>query len=598
MVKGSTKSKQADDDSGDARQDDSYQPAPEFTEDQDVEKIPRHHRIWRWYKNHKKVSIPLTALALLVVVASVPLTRFVIAGTVIKRNYSVKVVDRQNGKPVSSASVTLGGESAKTDNKGVATLKVKVGSTKVTVEKKYFKSASLDTTVPILKQKTIPEIKLEATGRQVPITVIDKITRKPVANARLVALGAEAKTDAKGQAILVLPADKTQVAATISATKYNKSEQSIRVTTDAVAENTIGLTPSGKIYFLSNATGTIDVIKSNLDGSARQTVLAGTGKEDRYSTVLLASRDWKYLALYSKRDGGNNAKIFLIDATNGDKVTTMDEGNASFQLVGWQDHRFVYQVNRTSLNQWDAKRQAIKSYNAEANQLTTLDETVAEPGSNPNQYFVQNFSDIYIIEGRVVYAVTWVGDNGAYGISSWGAGKYNVIRSVEPSGQGKKDNKIAPVHTAVYVSSNVYELNSVVFAYPVPKSSGYTFYEYEDNDIKTISIEQNDFFNATYATHLLSPSGSKTLWSESRDGKNSVFIGDKGGFAGKQLLSQANTAVFGWYTDNYVLISKDSSELYIVPASELKAGQQPVKISDYYKPDYSIRGYGGGYGGL
>jgi len=80
----------------------------------------------------------------------------------------------------------------------------------------------------------------------------------------------------------------------------------VTVTTDKVAANQFKLAPVGKVFFLSNAGGKIDVVSTNLDGTDRKVVLAGTGKEDRNNTVLLASSDWKYLALLSLRDGGNN----------------------------------------------------------------------------------------------------------------------------------------------------------------------------------------------------------------------------------------------------------------------------------------------------
>jgi hypothetical protein len=94
---------------------------------------------------------------------------------------------------------------------------------------------------------------------------------------------------------------------------------------------------------------------------------------------------------------------------------------------------------------------------------------------------------------------------------------------------------------------------------------------------------------------LLSPSADQTFWSESRDGKNTLFIGDQGGQNGKQIASLSDYNTFGWFTDDYLLVSKNSSELYIMD----KAGKQAaLKVSDYHKPTQNFYGYGGGYGGL
>jgi hypothetical protein len=46
------------------------------------------------------------------------------------------------------------------------------------------------------------------------------------------------------------------------------------------------------------------------------------------------------------------------------------------------------------------------------------------------------------------------------------------------------------------------------------------------------------------------------------------------------------------------LVSRGGSELYIIPATGLPAGKQPLKVTDYYKPAESLTGYGYGYGGL
>src|SRR5690606_15271214 len=99
------------------------------------------------------------------------------------------------------------------------------------------------------------------------------------------------------------------------------------------------LTPTGKIYFLSKRTGKVDVMKCNLDGTDQAVVLAGTGSEDQDDTQLLASTDWKYLALKSRREG-KYSKIYIIN-TQDDKLITADEGEASFQSYGWIDHNFV-----------------------------------------------------------------------------------------------------------------------------------------------------------------------------------------------------------------------------------------------------------------
>lgn len=552
-----------------------------------------HNRLWRWVKTHKKISIPAAAVVLVAVLAGIPFTRYGLAGVVLKQTYQVVVVDDQTNKPVTSAVVELGGEKVLTDRYGKASLKVKVGKAELAVEKKYYKSASQDVLVPILKQKQSTEVKVHATGRQVPIAVVNKITGKPVANAKVVAEGAEVKTDSKGEAVLVLAADKQKVEATITASNYNAVKQEVTVTTEMLASNAFSITPEGKVYFLSNQSGKIDVVKTNLDGTDRQVVLAGTGKEDKGNTVLLASRDWKYLALFSKRDGGESAKLFLISTAN-DKVVTMDEGDgANFTLVGWDDHRFVYSVLRSKLNAWENNRTALKSYNAEAQKITTLDQTSVD--GDQGNYAYQSFDTAYIVGHQVVYSVYWNRGGFNYYAASLVNGKVNTIRSVQSSGQGKKDVKTFDATKYGGLNTRVYEPNSVAFA--AWNGSGYEFYEYENGEVKKYDTTERAFFGEGYATHLLSPSGEHTLWAESRDGQLALFVGDDEGKSPKVVASNKLQA-YGWFTEDYLLAQKDGSELYILPAAGLSNGQSPLKITNYYKPDFSIYGYGGGYGGL
>ena len=75
---------------------------------------------------------------------------------------------------------------------------------------------------------------------------------------------------------------------------------------------------------------------------------------------------------------------------------------------------------------------------------------------------------------------------------------------------------------------------------------------------------------------------------------NTLFIGDSSGGSGKQIATLSDYDTYGWYTDDYLLVSKNGSELYIMPVS----GGTPIKISDYNKPAQNFNGYGGGYGGL
>jgi hypothetical protein len=446
----------------------------------------------------------------------------------------------------------------------------------------------LSVTVEVTKQKSAKEVGMTATGRQVPITVFNKITGKPVENVTIKAADTEAKTDKDGTVSVVLPADKTRLTATFEGKGYNSITYSIEVTDQKVPENTFKIVPSGKLYFLSKLSGNIDVVKTDLDGGNRETILTGTGKEDDANTILLASRDWKYLALQSRRDSVR-PKLYLID-TSSDKLTTIDEGNVAFTITGWTGHYFVYWLARIDVEIWQPKEYALKSYAAETGKLILLDESSAE-GANQSNYASEFFGSVYALKSAIVYVKNWQAN---YYANSLLVTKQATISTIQPDGSSKsvlKSSGVSADSTYSYISFDAlpYESNGIYYKYNLDDS----IYKYEAGKINATTEITKDNFYKTYPTYLLSPDGSSTFWSESRDGKNVLFVGNDSGGDGKQIATLSELSPYGWYSNEYLLVSKGGSELFIMPVG----GGTPLKISDYHKPAQSFNGYGGGYGG-
>lgn len=553
-------------------------------------------RFRNWYVGHKKWSIPLSILLLLLILLAVPLTRYKVAGLVLKKDFTLLVSDLTTNTPVSGASVSTGSISALTDGNGKAKLRLSVGHHNVTISKKYYQDRSAKVLVPILGQKAIPTIAAQATGRQVKITVKNSVSKKALENVDINVSDITAKTDKNGQALVVLPAGVASQKAKLSLANYNDAEVTVKVSDTKVEENDLSLTPAGKIYFLSKLSGKIDVVKSNLDGTQRETVLGGTGREDNQSTVLLASRDWKYLALLSRRDS-DLAKLYLIE-TSTDKVTAVDEGNANFELIGWADNYFVYLVNRLGYQQWQPKASALKSYNAPAKKIAILDETDAQ-GSNNNNANYENFNDAYIVGSKVVFSKSWYGD---YSDSASLEDNQLAIFSINVSGGTRSTHKTFgyAAFESTYLQS--FPNNPDQIYYQVVEKSGQPkFFAWANGQVSEKAEIKKDFDNylsSGYNTYLISPSGSATFWSESRDGKNSLFTGGADGVSSKQIATLSDYQTYGWYSGDYLLVSKNGSELYIFGSDGIKKDSEALKVTDYHKPALSYPAYGGGYGGI
>ena len=230
--------------------------------------------------------------------------------------------------------------------------------------------------------------------------------------------------------------------------------------------------------------------------------------------------------------------------------------------------------------------QRLKSYDADTGKLSVIDEITAE-GTNQYDYAREEIVSPYILEGKIVYS------KNVFRSSSVTTSKKSAIMSVNPDGSQKQ--RLKEFDEANYIQSRLYEPQEVYFR--VSKGSDApAFYEYENNTLKSISNTDAKFNETEYPTYLVSPSGSETFWSEPRDGKNTLLVGDKDGKDGKTLASQSEYRAYGWYGDKYILLSKNESELYIASADS--AFETPIKITNFHKPQLRYPGYGYGYGGL
>ncbi len=553
-------------------------------------------RFFSSYWRKKKWTLPLTLLLLVGIVLALPATRYpVFAASGMKRRFVIEVWDSKTNTPVSGAKVTLDGQTRTTNRVGGVVFTIKVGGGTLSVSKQYYQPFSEKVFVGVTHKSTNARFAhIVATGRQVPVTVVNNITGKPITNAEIKVLDTSSKTDSTGKAIIVLPTGSDTLNASISAGGYNDLSGKVQVTSDVVNANTFKLTPAGHVYFLSNLSGNIDVVSTNLDGSDRQTVLAGTGKEDLNDTALLATRDWKFLALQSKRDGGQHAKLFLVNTANNNQLTTMDEGDADFTPVGWLGHDFIYKVDRDNVKAWQSGGEALKSYNADTGKITVLDQTTAS-GSDWD-YINQDFGYFSISltnDNKVVYIKQW----SSVGPASL-SGKQNQILSISPDGTDKQILKGFTVSNDSF--QNIYPLvvSPGTIDFQVSNGSGTVYYVYANNTVTQSNTINDDSFQQAQqsnATYLQSPSGSQTFWAAQRDGKNTLFVGDGNGDNGMQIANLSDYTTYGWYTDNYLLAEKSGNELYVMSPA---AGAKALKISDYYKPPRNFYGYGGGYGGL
>lgn len=540
----------------------------------------------------KKGKVTLVVIGVLLVLGllfAIPVTRYAMLGVFVKKSVTLTILDSVNSRPVSAVDVTIAGKTSTTDGQGKAVIEgVPVGDQEVAAAKKYYKDAKQSVRIPVFSQAS-SNMTMEATGRQVPIKVINKISGAAIANATLTAAESEVATDEKGEGVLVVPADQTAIKATIKADGYNDASVDVTVAEQLNPKNVFSVTPAGKVYFLSNRTGKINVMKSDLDGTNPEVVLAGTGKESDFDTVLLASRDWKHLALKAKRDS-DKAKLYHVDPATG-KLSVIDEGDADFTLVGWSGGDFIFHLVRTKVQPWEANRHALKTYDASTAKLTMIEQTKAEaPLGQNGSYEAQYFNSVNIVGDLVVYNLAWQHSSNPANLGD----KTDDITTVKPNGQDKKVIWSYEAKKYAYANSRQVTPQEVYYQLFTLDSGKYEYFKYQNNKVEQVTGYNEQQFTADYKVDILSPSGNYTLWSVRRDGKLTLQVGDGRAQNAKTIATDGKLVPFGWYSDDYLLLSQNGSELFILPRDNVN-NVAPLKVTDYHKANFAA--YGSGYGG-
>ncbi len=538
---------------------------------------PRHSR-------KRKLIVALIIVALLVgTFMAVPFLRYGFAGLFVSKQVVLTVVDSANQKPVSDAKVSLGRYDGISDAKGrVVINSVPVGEYTVEVTKKNYKLLTGTHTVPILMPTKDTTKKIQATGRTVTFTFTNAISGQVVAGVAVDIEGSTAVSDDKGVANVVVPIKQAEQAGTAKAEAYNSAEVKVQMKTNDDQKISVKLTPTGKLYFLSKRTGTINVMSADLDGTNQAVVLQGTGKELDGETSLLPSPGWTSLMLIARRDA-DRAKLYSLN-TNG-QLKLVDDADVTYQPIGWVAGRFYYKTVSNSLAGWQNKSETIVSYNAESGQRQEVDSTLGS-GTGYYDMVTQHIAAPAIVDGKVVYVKYW-----NYGTYVAEKGRSSSIVAVTVEGNIKTVLKEVPATTDIYADATLTKPGVYVVRLGRPDNSK-EYYQYAAGKVAAAAIDDTAFYN-NRVSYQMSPDGSRAFWAEVRDGKTIAFEASKDLTGGTQV-SATDYAPYGWYTDSYVLYSKNMSELYIAPAGSSLDGAH--KISDYHKAA-GYQGYGWGAGG-
>lgn len=516
-----------------------------------------------------RILIPLAIL--LVAIFAVPMTRYALVGAVVQKQTLINVVDDTTNKPVTDAKVSFGRADATTDKNGVAKIdRISVGDHLLKVEKKNYTTAEASYVVPIFGEASTT-VRLKATGRVAVVTVTNVITGKPLEGALIKISDTTALTDQKGVANVALAIRNAEQTGTVSVEGF--SEQQFTVSTKEMTPTSkVALVPKGKLYFLSNRSGTYDVMSATLDGEDQAVVLKGTGKELANELTLQASPDRAYLAYYARREG-NDAALHMINSNSGD-VATIDS-SVSLGMIGWIGSTYYYSMYNYNAANNVSGRMKLMAYDAETKQKTQVDASAAE-GEPWNAAELSLSGRFQIAGDRLYYAKCWYYPQ-ALPSETPRKASFMVVKDGETKANSLKDiNQTASASCDTIATKP----NLVYFNMMYQNEGNETkAYKFElGKSVEETSLSIGELYNNTI-TYLSSPQGTQTFWTETRDGKKVSFIGNSNGENAKQV-GQADYTAYGWFGDGYVLYSKGGSELFVAEAGAKLDGSH--KVTDYF----------------
>lgn len=326
-------------------------------------------------KRNKMLIAISTALCIVAVLGAVPTTRWPLLNFLGLRGSLLLTVQEESLHiPLAEAEVIIDGQAmGSTNNLGTFyASELRLGVQKIEVKKPGY--SEISRSITISPRTNTYEAPLQAIGVKVNVGVKDWLTGRPIKNARVSQDKNTSRSDAKGQAVLVVPPPANSRSINIKADGYLEREIKVE---EGVISKEVTLVSSAKNYFISKRDGKFDIFSSHLDGSGQKKIISGTGKEESHLLQFTIHRNNKRAILVatreSKRQGGRIvAGVYEVNLQKA-ALTKIDEGSDT-RIIGWAGDTLFYAKTQPGV-QYDAKNASrIMAYNAKTSLLTQVAE--------------------------------------------------------------------------------------------------------------------------------------------------------------------------------------------------------------------------------
>lgn len=502
-----------------------------------------------WWANPKARWLTIITLVVIVLaVALVPTTRYAVLNTAgVRSSSSVIVLDESTQQPLKNVTVSLGSQTAVTNEDGKASLtQLRLGRSTLTVQKKAFATDTRTVTIG-WGSNPLGNMTIKPVGTQYSFLVTNYLTGKPITKAEATSGEADATSDEKG--VIKLTVDKNAPASfEVSISKDGLRTEKIMVSNESTASRDVKMVSQHAHTFVSKRSGKYDVYKIDIDGKNEKLLLAGTGRE-RDDLALVPHPATDMAALVSTRENKHNSdgyltsSLVLIDVTD-NSTTTLAESER-IQVIDWSGDELVYAQISAGASAANPKRQRLISYNV---------KTKASKDLAAANYF----NDVAFADGKLYYAPS--SNNLGGGL----AGLYQV------NADGTNRQTVLPQEVW-----NIFRTSYDHFTLSVPQQ----WYDYKlGNTIATkLSGEPANPDNRLYVD---SADGQHSLWVDSRDGKGVLVSYDTGSSKETTLTSQSGLVDPVYWVDGDTVIYrvKTSQETadYVLSIN----GGDPHKLKD------------------
>lgn len=502
-----------------------------------------------WWGDPKRRSLTLAGVGIgLLILFAIPFTRYGILNTIgIRASATVTVVDAETKLPLKNVKVTIDGNEALTDISGNAQLtKVKLGSRGVTITKLAY--ADLATKVTIgFGGNDISDFSIQATGARYNFTVSDWLSKLPLQNAEATFGENNAVSDSSGLIILTVPpTEDDRIEITIGAEGY--SAKTVEINPQSAQNEDVDLFVSTKHFFVSNRSGTYDVLKANVDGSDIETLVEGTGLEREDIRFSVNPTNTK-AALVATRDSVTNAEgyllsgLYIINLETG-TIEKKDESER-IDMVGWADGSIVYIKVAAGASGVNPNRHRLMSLNVDTSEVVEL------AASN-------YFNDVLVAQNYIFYAPSSAYRENAeaflFRVKANGSDRQTVIdKEVWTIQQDEYDSILFDVDQVWYKSGI-----SVLYANKQDAAPG-----------KRVSN-----------IYTVNPEGGTAAWVDTRDGKGVLLLRDTQTSEDTTLIQKVGLRQpLRWVSNTHMIfrvVSDEETADYIVNSN----GGEPQKITD------------------